>query len=195
MPITLNIKDVVNADYTRVNIFSILAVMVILLFTFKSLILPILLTLVIESGIFINMAIPYYTGKEMMFLGYLIVSTIELGATIDYAILMTNNYLNARKENDKKTASRIAVNKSIPSILTSGGILVCAAFLLKWCSSIKAVSEMGGLIGRGALISMFLVIFFLPHVLSLFDKAIEETKFRSVKKSKTKEKVTEEVVK
>ena len=93
MPITLNIKDVVNADYTRVNIFSILAVMVILLFTFKSLILPILLTLVIESGIFINMAIPYYTGKEMMFLGYLIVSTIELGATIDYAILMTNNYL------------------------------------------------------------------------------------------------------
>ena len=108
---------------------------------------------------------------------------------------MTNNYLNARKENDKKTASRIAVNKSIPSILTSGGILVCAAFLLKWCSSIKAVSEMGGLIGRGALISMFLVIFFLPHVLSLFDKAIEETKFRSVKKSKTKEKVTEEVVK
>ena len=195
VPITLNIKDVVNADYTRVNIFSILAVMVILLFTFKSLILPILLTLVIESGIFINMAIPYYTGKEMMFLGYLIVSTIELGATIDYAILMTNNYLNARKENDKKTASRIAVNKSIPSILTSGGILVCAAFLLKWCSSIKAVSEMGGLIGRGALISMFLVIFFLPHVLSLFDKAIEETKFRSVKKSKTKEKVTEEVVK
>ncbi len=195
VPITLNIKDVVNADYTRVNIFSILAVMVILLFTFKSFILPILLTLVIESGIFINMAIPYYTGKEMMFLGYLIVSTIELGATIDYAILMTNNYLNARKENDKKTASRIAVNKSIPSILTSGGILVCAAFLLKWCSSIKAVSEMGGLIGRGALISMFLVIFFLPHVLSLFDKAIEETKFRSVKKSKTKEKVTEEVVK
>lgn len=195
VPITLNIKDVVNADYTRVNIFSILAVMVILLFTFKSFILPILLTLVIESGIFINMAIPYYTGKEMMFLGYLIVSTIELGATIDYAILMTNNYLNARKENDKKTASRIAVNKSIPSILTSGGILVCAAFLLKWCSSIKAVSEMGGLIGRGALISMFLVIFFLPHVLSLFDKAIEETKFRSVKKSKTKEKVTEEAVK
>ena len=195
VPITLNIKDVVNADYTRVNIFSILAVMVILLFTFKSFILPILLTLVIESGIFINMAIPYYTGKEMMFLGYLIVSTIELGATIDYAILMTNNYLNARKENDKKTASRIAVNKSIPSILTSGGILVCAAFLLKWCSSIKAVSEMGGLIGRGALISMFLVIFFLPHILSLFDKAIEETKFRSVKKSKTKEKVTEEVVK
>lgn len=190
VPITLNIKDVVNADYTRVNIFSILAVMVILLFTFKSFMLPILLTLVIESGIFINMAIPYYSGKEMMFLGYLIVSTIELGATIDYAILMTNNYLNARKENDKKLASRIAVNKSIPSILTSGGILVCAAFLLKWCSSIKAVSEMGELIGRGALISMFLVIFFLPHVLSLFDKAIEETKFRSVKrKEKTKKEV------
>lgn len=190
VPITLNIKDVVNADYTRVNIFSILAVMVILLLTFKSFLLPILLTLVIESGIFINMAIPYYSGKEMMFLGYLIVSTIELGATIDYAILMTNNYLSARKENDKKLASRIAVNKSIPSILTSGGILVCAAFLLKWCSSIKAVSEMGELIGRGALISMFLVIFFLPHVLSLFDKAIEETKFRSVKrKEKTKKEV------
>ena len=186
IPITMNIRDVVNKDYNIVNALSICLVMLILLITFKSFLLPILLIIVIEGGIFINMAIPYYTGKSMMFLGYLIVSSIELGATIDYAILMTNNYLDARKENDKHKASHIAVSKSIPSIITSGGILVCAAYLIKGCSTINAVSEIGDLIGRGALISMFLVIFFLPHILTLFDKLIEETNFRNLKRKGSK---------
>ena len=93
IPITMNIKEVVNADYNIVNLLSIGLVMIILLLTFKSIALPILLTLVIECGIFINMAIPYYVGDSMMFLGYLIVSSIQLGATIDYAILYTNNFL------------------------------------------------------------------------------------------------------
>ena len=92
----------INKDYNIVNALSICLVMLILLITFKSFLLPILLIIVIEGGIFINMSRPYYTGKSMMFLGYLIVSSIELGATIDYAILMTNNYLDARKENDKQ---------------------------------------------------------------------------------------------
>ena len=180
IPITMDIKEVVNSDYNTVNMLSILAVMVILLFTFKSLALPILLTVVIELGIFINMAIPYFMGHSMMFIGYLIVSSIQLGATIDYAILLTNNYLEARKTKVKREASRIAVTKSLPSIITSGGILVVAAFLIKWCSSITAVSQIGELIGRGALISIVLVVFFLPHILVLFDKLIEYTYFENI---------------
>lgn len=182
IPITMNIKEVVNKDYNIVNLLSIGLVMIILLFTFKSVALPILLTLVIECGIFINMAIPYYVGDSMMFLGYLIVSSIQLGATIDYAILFTNNYLTFRKTKAKRTASQMAVDKSLPSIITSGGILVCAAYLIKWCSTINAVSEIGHLIGRGALLSMFLVVFFLPHVLVVFDKLIEFTNFENIKK-------------
>lgn len=184
IPITMNIKEIVNKDYNIVNGLSIFMVIIILLITFKSFALPILLTLVIECGIFINMAIPYYTGKSMMFLGYLIVSSIQLGATIDYAILLTNNYLTFRKTKAKNTASQMAVDKSLPSILTSGGILVCAAYLIKWCSSITAVSEIGHLIGRGALISMFLVIFFLPHILVAFDKLIRSTNFDNLKKKR-----------
>lgn len=188
IPITMNIKEVVNKDYSIVNMLSILMVMIILLITFKSFALPILLILAIECGIFINMAIPYFSGKSMMFLGYLIVSSIQLGATIDYAILFTNNYLIYRKTNDKKVASQMAVDKSLPSILTSGGILVCAAYLIKWCSTITAVSEIGHLIGRGALLSMFLVVFFLPHILVTFDKFIEITNFENIKARKNKRK-------
>lgn len=188
IPITMNIKEIVNNDYGVVNMLSIIMVMIILLFTFKSVALPILLTLVIECGIFINMAIPYFTGKSMMFLGYLIVSSIQLGATIDYAILFTNNYLIFRKTKAKRTAAQLATNKSLPSILTSGGILVCAAYLIKWCSTINAVSEIGHLIGRGALISMFLVIFFLPHVLTIFDKFISDTSFENIKNRISKRK-------
>lgn len=184
IPITLNIRDVVNADYNIVNLLSIGMVMFILLFTFRSFALPIILIIVIEGGIFINMAIPYYTGKSMMFLGYLIVSSIQLGATIDYAILMTNNYLEAREVEDKKSASKIAVSKSLPSIITSGGILVCAAYLIKFGSTMNAVSEIGELIGRGALISMFLVTFFLPHILVLFDGLIQKTNFENLKKKR-----------
>ena len=180
VPITMDIKEVINSDYNIVNLLSILSVTIILLFTFKSVALPIILTTVIELGIFINMAIPYFMGFSMMFIGYLIVSSIQLGATIDYAILLTNNYLEARKTKVKREASRIAVSKSLPSIITSGGILVVAAFLLKWCSTITAVSQMGELIGRGAIISILLVVFFLPHILVVFDKVIEFTFFKNI---------------
>ncbi len=186
IPITMDMERVINEDYNKVNLLSILAVMIILLFTFRSVVLPVILISVIEVGIFINMAIPYYMGIPMMFIGYLIVSSIELGATIDYAILMTNNYLEFRKENEKHKARQFAVNKSIPSILTSGGILVSAAFLIKIGSTISAVSEMGGLIARGALISMLLVIFVLPYLLILFDKIIMETNFKAIRERRKK---------
>lgn len=175
IPITMNIKDIVTKDYRIVNLISIGAVMLILLLTFRSLILPILLILVIESGVFINMATPYFAGSSMMFLCYLIVSSIQLGATIDYGILMTNNYLDCRRTLDKKEAAIYAVKISTPALLTSGSILVCAAYLLKYISTISAISEMGSLIGRGALLSLALVIFFLPPILTIFDSLIEKT--------------------
>ena len=186
IPITMDIENVINQDYNKVNLFSILTVMVILLFTFRSLVLPVILISVIECGIFINMAIPYYTGTPMMFIGYLIVSSIELGATIDYAILITNNYLEERKNSEKHKARQIAVTKSIPAILTSGGILISAAFLIKIGSTISAVSEIGGLIARGALISAILVIFVLPYLLILFDKIIIETNFKNIRERRKK---------
>lgn len=197
IPITMDIKEVVNSDYYMVNLLSIIAVTVILLFTFKSVALPIILTTVIELGIFINMAIPYFMGFSMMFIGYLIVSSIQLGATIDYAILLTNNYLDVRKTKAKREAARIAVSKSLPSIITSGGILVVAAFLLKWCSSITAVSQIGELIGRGAIISILLVVFFLPHILVLFDKVIEFTFFQNImsRTKKRRKKIVEKAKK
>ena len=187
IPITMNIKEVVTKDYSTVNLLSIASVMIILLFTFKSVAIPILLIIVIESGIFINMAIPYFSGNSLMFLGYLIVSSIQLGATIDYAILMTNNYLEARKYRYKYSASRIATNKSVVAIITSGGILTCAGYLIKIGSSISAISELGGLIGRGAIMSMALVIFALPHILEIFDGLIRKTEFDYIKKSFNKE--------
>ena len=171
-PVTMDTKVVINNDYNSVNLFSIFAVMVILLFSFRSCFIPILLILVIEGGIFINMAIPYYAGFSMIFIGYLIVSSVQLGATIDYAILFTNNYLKCREKMEPKEASINATALTVPSILTSGGILICAGYLLGATSSLKAVSEIGELIGRGALISVILVTFFLPHVLKHFDAAI-----------------------
>ena len=191
IPITMNIRDVVNKDYNVVNLLSIAMVLLILLFTFRSKVLPLVLIVVIESGIFINMAIPYFTGKSMMFLGYLIVSSIQLGATIDYAILFTNNYMDERKTHDKKEASMLAVKRSIPSILTSGGILTCAAYLIKFNSSINAISEIGELIGRGTLLSMFLVIFFLPHVLTFFDSLIYKSTIKADRIKKLRKKIQE----
>lgn len=175
VPITMDIKTVVEADYRTVNLLSILAVMVIILVAFKSIALPVILISVIEAGIFINMATPYFTGGSLIFVGYLIVSTIQLGATIDYAILMTNNYLDSRKTMNRVDSSINAVKLSMPSILTSGGILVAAAYILRYISTIKAVSEIGALIGRGALMSIILVSIFLPQLLRFLDKIVEKT--------------------
>ncbi len=187
IPITLDMQSAIEQDYTYVNLISILAILVILIGTFRSLLIPIILTIVIEAGIFINMAIPYFSDTSLIFMGYLIVSSIELGATIDYAILMTNNYLNMRSEKDKKSAVVESIKISLPSILTSGAILVAAGYIIKFCSSLKAISDMGELIGRGALISIILVVIVLPQVLALFDKWIYKNKKVKEKKNFLKE--------
>ena len=172
IPVTIDMGVSIQSDYNIVNLISILAIIIILIVTFKSFITPIILIMVIESGIFINMAIPFFADESLIFVGYLIVSSVELGATIDYAILMTNNYLRFRRYYNKKMAAMNAVKESIVSIITSGSILTSAGYIIKLNSSMKAVADIGELVGRGALISMLLVIAVLPQFLCLFDKLI-----------------------
>lgn len=184
IPVTLDMKDSIESDYNRVNLISILLILVILIFTFHSFLIPLVLTLVIEAGIFVNMAIPYFSDTSLIFMGYLIVSSIELGATIDYAILMTNHYIRIRKKKDKKVAVVESIQESLPSILTSGAILISAGYLIKYCSSLKAISDMGELIGRGALISVVLVVMVLPQILVLLDRFIIKEKKETKKETK-----------
>ena len=179
-PSTLDIKTVIEADYSHVNIISIIGIGIIILFTFKSLITPFILLAVIESGIFINMTIPYLTGETMIFMGYLIVSCIQLGATIDYAILTTENYLNCRKTMNKKESAIGTIKQSSLSVLTSGFVLTSAAFIIGKISTVAAISQIGELIARGAVLSMILVLSVLPTLLVLFDKLIFLTSFENL---------------
>jgi len=174
-PSVKEIKEVVEKDYVFVNLLSIVLVFVVLLVNFKSAILPFILLFVIELGIFINMAIPYITGMPLIFIGFMIVSSVQLGATIDYAILFTQFYVEARKTLVKRDAIKYALDHGGHSILTSSLILTTAGYVLKFASSVTGVSAIGELIGRGAALSGVLVIFLLPMLLYIFDKAIAKT--------------------
>lgn len=180
-PSTLDIKNVIENDYKFVNLVSILGIGIIILFTFKSFFAPIVLLAVIESGIFINMTIPYLAGDSMIFMGYLIVSCIQLGATIDYGILMTENYLKCRENKSKKEAAIGAIKRSSLSVLTSGFVLTAAAFTIGKISTVAAISQIGLLIARGAVLSMILVLSVLPTLLALSDKLIQITSFKNIK--------------
>ena len=180
-PSTLDIKNVIETDYSFVNLVSIIGIGIIILFTFKSFFAPIVLLAVIESGIFINMTIPYLAGDSMIFMGYLIVSCIQLGATIDYGILMTENYLKCRENKSKKEAAIGAIKRSSLSVLTSGFVLTAAAFTIGKISTVAAISQIGLLIARGAVLSMILVLSVLPTLLALSDKLIQITSFKNIK--------------
>ena len=134
----------------------------------------------IEVAIFVNMAVPYIKGELMIFMGYIIVSCIQLGATVDYAILTTNNYLECRKEAEKGEAAILALKRSIPAILTSGSILTIVGYILYYISSIAAIGDMGHLIGRGAWMSMLLVGSLMPAFLVLFDRILMENEFERI---------------
>lgn len=171
-PATQDIKKIITADYGFVNIISLLGVALVVAITYKSIILPIVVLIPIEAAVFINTALPYIYGQRTMFLGFIIVSCVQLGATIDYSILMTGNYLDARSQGDKKEAAIRTVTQSALSILTSGFILASAGYGLYFLTSIEAVGSLGRLIGRGALLSMTLVLFMLPACLMAFDRFI-----------------------
>ena len=170
-----DIKKVVEVDNSRVNFIAIAAVFLVILLSFKSLLLPIILVLTIEVAIWINLSFPYFTGTSINYLGYLVLNTVQLGATIDYAILLTDNYIQKRKIMPAKNAIYEALSIAFRSILVSASILSFAGFTLYFTSSNTIVVDIGLLLGRGTIISMFMVICFLPAMLMIFDKLINKT--------------------
>ena len=171
-PSTQDIKSIIVPDYNRVNIVSLLGVALVVALTYKALILPLVVLIPIECAIFINTALPYIYGQRTMYLGFIIVGCIQLGATVDYSILMTGNYLDARTQGDKKEAAIRAVSTSAESVMTSGMIVMTVAYGLYFMTSVEAISSLGRLIGRGAFISVIMVLFFLPMCLMIFDRFI-----------------------
>ena len=170
-----DIKRVVEVDNNRVNLIAIVAVFLVVAFSFKSLSLPVILMLTIEAAIWINLSFPYFTGTSINYVGYLVLNTVQLGATIDYAILLTDNYLQNRRSMPSKRAIYEALSIAFRSILVSASILSFAGFTLYLTSSNNIVVDIGLLLGRGTIISMFLVICFLPAMLVIFDKLINKT--------------------
>jgi predicted RND superfamily exporter protein len=172
-------KDMIETtdhDFKVVNSISIIAIFIIILLVEKSVSLPIILIALIELGIFINLGLPHYLGQSMSFITPICISTIELGATVDYAILMTTRYKSERIGGaDKKTAIWTALYNSIPSILVSGCGLFAATFGVACYSDIEIISSMCMLMARGAIISMLLVIFILPAMFMLLDAVICRT--------------------
>ncbi len=172
-------KDMISIsghDFQVVTAVSVAAIFLIILFVEKSLTLPLILIAVIEVGIFINLGLPHYLGSSMSFITPICISTIQLGATVDYAILMTTRYKAERVGGkDRKAAVTTALAASIPSILVSGTGLFAATFGVALYSDVEIISSMCMLMARGAVISMLLVILILPAMLLLFDRVICKT--------------------
>ena len=186
-PCMKDMIEITGHDFAVVTTVSVLAIFLIILLVEKSLSLPFILITVIEVGIFINLGLPHYLGQSMAFITPICISTIQLGATVDYAILMTTRYKTERiAGNDKKTAVWTALYTSIPSILVSGLGLFAATFGVAVYSDIEIISSMCLLMARGAIISMLLVIFVLPALFMLLDKLICKTTLGMTKISSKK---------
>ncbi|MDL2225590.1 MMPL family transporter [Eubacteriales bacterium OttesenSCG-928-M02] len=174
-----DMKTLVAKDNVMVNMVAVIAIFLVLLFSLRSLSLPFILLITIETGIWVNLSIPYFMGSAINFMGYLVLSTVQLGATVDYAILFTDHYQNQRKQLPKKAALHNAMGDSFQSILVSASILSIAGFVLALTSSNPAIADIGMLLGRGTLLSVFMVVCFLPAMLSLFDGLIGKTTYKA----------------
>lgn len=171
-----DLSDSFSGDNLKISLLTALFVMVILLFTFKSAGLPVLLVLTIQGSIWINFSFPYLQGTNMFFLAYLVVSSIQMGATIDYAIVITNRYMELKNEmEDRREAIISALDQSFPTVFTSGSIMTVAGFLIGKLSTDSTISSVGLALGRGTLISIILVMTVLPQFLLLGDSLIERT--------------------
>lgn len=186
-PLMKDLVTITDTDFKNVNYSSIICILIIMLFVLKSFSLPILLICTIEFAIFINMSIPYFTGLELPFVAPIVLGTIQLGATIDYAILMTTTYLTHRKNNaPKEKAIKETLNTCVNSILVSGLCFFAATFGVGIYSKLEMISSLCTLISRGAIISMIVVIFVLPSILLIFDKLIIKTTIGFKKKGNDK---------
>ena len=172
-------KDLItttNEDFKVVNVLSILSIFVIILITFKSIALPFILVLAIELAITINMGIPYLTHTTLPFIAGIVIGTIQLGACVDYAILMTTRFREELSLNKSgKEAIRVAIQKTSPSIITSGCSFFAACIGVSLISRMDLISSLCELLARGAIISVISIIFILPSMLLLGHKLIEKT--------------------
>lgn len=159
LPSTYDMKIFTTQDNRIVNGLAILTIGVVLLLTFRSVMIPLLLLLTIETSIWINLAIPYFTGTKLSYIGYLIVSAVQLGATVDYGILYTQHYLDNRKKYSKIEAARRSIIEAIQPLFPPALILTLAGLILWQISSLQVVSELGQVLGRGAALSLLNVHF------------------------------------
>ena len=187
-PLMKDLQDVTDIDLTRVNVISIAAIFIIILLIFKSISLPIILVSVIEFAITINMAIPFYQGKSLPFVASIVIGAIQLGATVDYAILMTTRYQKERmKGKSKKESVAIAHRISMPSIITSGLSFFAATFGVTCYTQVDMIGSICELLSRGAIISVIVVLTVLPAMFLIFDPVIcRTTAGYRVKKDKSK---------
>ena len=175
-PCTKDLITITDEDFKTVSAVSIVAIFFIIFFVLKSISLPVILVAAIEFAIFVNMGIPYYTGTTIPFISSVVIGTIQLGATVDYAILMTTRYKRERAAgNSKKEAISIALGTSIPSIIVSALGFFAATFGVGMIASVDMIASLCTLMARGAIISMFVVIFVLPSLFVLLDKVIIHT--------------------
>lgn len=172
---TDDLKATVTADTLKVDLIAVGAVFVVLLFAMQSFSLPVLLVLCIETAIWFNLAIPYFNGKPVFYIAYLIIDVIQLGATVDYAILFTDRYKELRKTTPRKPAVMETVAATIVPILTSGSALTVCGFMLGLITSHGVLSQLGFFLGKGTLLSLAAVLFVLPGLLYLFDGLIQKT--------------------
>ena len=184
-PLMKDLQDVTDTDLIRVNALSIIAIFIIIMIVFKSISLPIILVAVIEFAIMVNMAIPYYEGTSLPFVASIVIGAIQLGATVDYAILMTTRYQKERQRGkDKMEAISIAHKISMPSIISSGLSFFAATFGVACYSQVEMIGSICTLLARGAIISMIVVILVLPAMFMIFDKVICKTSIGFLGKNK-----------
>lgn len=173
--INYDLMRTITADSLKVQLGAAIPIFIILLITFRSLSLPVFLLLTIEGAVWINLSIPYFTGIQMNYIGYLIISSVQLGATVDYGILMAQEYLSNRRLYGKREAVSKTVAYTLRSTLPSALILFIAGTLLGVISTTRVIGELGTILGRGAGISLIMVIVVLPMLLLVFDKFILKT--------------------
>lgn len=172
-PCTKDLITITNKDFKVVSAVSIVAIFLIILFVFKSVSLPVILVSVIEFAIFINLGIPYYTGTKLPFIASIVIGTIQLGATVDYAILMTTRYKKERCQGkEKREAIQTALAASLTSVIVSALGFFAATFGVGLYSDIDMISSLCTLMARGAIVSMFVVVFILPSMLMVFDRVV-----------------------
>ena len=182
---TMDMENILRADNARVNIISLIIIFLVVMLSFKSALYAFVAMVPIEMAIMTNMSFSYLEGSQMIFIGFVVVSSIQLGATVDYAILALDHFKEEREKKERKEAISAAIRKSLSSLLVSGSILTVVGYVIYFISSVPAIGQLGKLIGRGALCSLFYVVFLLPGLLRVLDKAlIRKEKIKEVVKEK-----------